>query len=438
MTPTDWKRYAFQMQPDIVFALSDTPFTAPPHSQKRITKSIERSVEWLVNLLQAPEDGDMSPSSQRTEGHAQQRLPNVIVNMAGGCSIPAREAFARSLCETLHGPEREAIKPLNCLNDGLAGYSVDLATLRAAMATSLASHRSATHHEQQSVEDMFNGAVAPMHMATTEVGTRSESLQSAVSSSVVPIIKASLNYLPEQQLRLVTGVRSPHEILRLILDVGLDLFDAGLAIATANVGVALDFVFPLSAIQCEQAGSESKKQDVGHNLYDPIYSHQFGRLADCLAGAGENISESPSGHVLQICHCIACSPHLLASQILHSTIDVESHREDGRKVMYGTPHTRAYVHHLLNTHEMSAYTLLVAHNLAVLDSFFAGIREVIGRDSCDVARFAREVERFERRYDESMTVLSAAKRDWNHVELARGKGRLARERKRESPKGNNH
>jgi queuine tRNA-ribosyltransferase len=31
------------MQPDIAFALSDTPFTAAPHSQKRLIKSIERS-----------------------------------------------------------------------------------------------------------------------------------------------------------------------------------------------------------------------------------------------------------------------------------------------------------------------------------------------------------------------------------------------------------
>jgi queuine tRNA-ribosyltransferase len=39
----DWRSYVLTMQPDIAFALSDTPFTAAPHSQKRLTKSIERS-----------------------------------------------------------------------------------------------------------------------------------------------------------------------------------------------------------------------------------------------------------------------------------------------------------------------------------------------------------------------------------------------------------
>ena len=39
-------------QLDIVFALSDTPFTGRPYSQKRLAKSIERSSAWLSNLLQ--------------------------------------------------------------------------------------------------------------------------------------------------------------------------------------------------------------------------------------------------------------------------------------------------------------------------------------------------------------------------------------------------
>jgi queuine tRNA-ribosyltransferase len=43
VTIADWRSYVLTMQPDIAFALSDTPFTAAPHSQKRLTKSIERS-----------------------------------------------------------------------------------------------------------------------------------------------------------------------------------------------------------------------------------------------------------------------------------------------------------------------------------------------------------------------------------------------------------
>ncbi|EGO03316.1 hypothetical protein SERLA73DRAFT_174759, partial [Serpula lacrymans var. lacrymans S7.3] len=105
------------------------------------------------------------------------------------------------------------------------------------------------------------------------------------------------------------------------------------------------------------------------------------------------------------------------------------------------PYTRAYLHHLLHTHEMSAHTLLAAHNLTVLDAFFRGVRKVIGKDSggditgsvsADTgAVFAQEVERFEKTYDESTSLLDEAREDWRDVDLARGRGRLAREREKE-------
>ena len=77
----------------------DTPFTNPPYSQNRLTKSIGRSSAWLSNLLQ-PNPGCDSPM-------------NIIVHMAGGtsCILPARKAFAENLMEKLHEREADAIKP---------------------------------------------------------------------------------------------------------------------------------------------------------------------------------------------------------------------------------------------------------------------------------------------------------------------------------------
>lgn len=40
-----------------------------------------------------------------------------------------------------------------------------------------------------------------------------------------------------------------------------------------------------------------------------------------------------------------------------------------------TRHTRAYCHHLLQTHEMLAHVLLMCHNAYQYDQFFAQIRE---------------------------------------------------------------
>ncbi|KAJ7156087.1 hypothetical protein C8R43DRAFT_1125977 [Mycena crocata] len=63
--------------------MPEIPWTSPPFSQKRTTKSIERTAVWLGHLL-AP-----CPPP-----------PNVLVHKAGGTSEPARRAIADSLIET--------------------------------------------------------------------------------------------------------------------------------------------------------------------------------------------------------------------------------------------------------------------------------------------------------------------------------------------------
>ena len=439
MTPADWRNYVHKLQPDIVFALSDTPFTAPPHSQKRVTKSIERSAAWLADLLRPLEGHDSSHPSLGSERLSQHPL-NVFVNMAGGTSVPAREAFAYSLSEALFGPDLQAVSPLKRLDDGIAGYSFDLATLRGTIPQPLAPHHRTPPASflEQEVPVMIQDTKALIELQTPGNGILPNSLpvpsrfcEPSVPPNVVPLLQASLEGLQAGKPRLVTAARSPHEILRLIRDVGVDIFDAELAVAAANVGVALDFVFPLPPAEKEVVVGE--KKDMGHNLYDVVYADQFGRLSDCLAGAAESQSSSS----LMVCHCIACSPRLQASHVLHSNVDIQSYAEDNRsEELYRPPHSRAYLHHLLRTHEMSAHTLLVAHNLAVMDIFLAGVRNILvdeeeGNNEDKIARFALEVNRFERAYDESMGVISAARKDWSDVDLARGKGRLAREREKQ-------
>jgi hypothetical protein len=49
--------------------------------------------------------------------------------MAGGTTIPARKHSQKNSLERLHGPEAEAIKPLEKLDDGVVGYSFDLVPL---------------------------------------------------------------------------------------------------------------------------------------------------------------------------------------------------------------------------------------------------------------------------------------------------------------------
>ncbi|KAJ7874675.1 tRNA-guanine(15) transglycosylase-like protein [Mycena olivaceomarginata] len=344
ITPAQWRNHVHACVPDIVVALPDIPWTSPPFSQKRITKSIERTATWLANLL-APAPHPL----------------NILVHMAGGISEPARRAFTDSLTETLYGKEAEAVHPHKCLDDGVVGYVFDLVPLRKAM--------------ESSPDDARDN-----------------------QEETAALLKASLLSARPNKLRVVNSPASPHEILRLIRDVGVDVFDAKWAQDAAQIGVALDFVFPVPS-----EAAKGKQRDLGHNLYRTDYAHDFSSFADSL----------------QDCSCGACAPLAPQTVISHSAIDAHAPATSAP-----APYTRAYVHHLLQTHEMSAHSLLIMHNLAVLDTFFANVRGVLERGE----DLSAHVERFAAEYDETLRVMDEGRSMWKDVEFTRGKGRLARER----------
>ena len=96
---------------------------------------------------------------------------------------------------------------------------------------------------------------------------------------------------------------------------------------------------------------------------------------------------------------------------------------------FNPPHTRAYIHHLLHTHEMSAHALLVSHNLAVVEAFLRSIRTTL---QTAPETFDEEISRFLETFAESSELVNTAARDWRTVDVARGKGRLGREKEKET------
>ncbi|KAF8057003.1 tRNA-guanine(15) transglycosylase-like protein [Lyophyllum atratum] len=400
ISPADWRSYTAACQPDIVVAMTDTPYTTPPFSQKRLTKSIDRSSAWLASLfapppptapsttVSAPVEPDTN-APQTQDRDRNRTSPAVFVHLAGSASHPARAAFAASLRETLHGTERTAVGGLASLDEGVAGYTADLAPLRLAAAAS--------------------------------------SVSSDVAADTPPkddlpsLLRTSLSTLPHTKPRLVNGTRGPHEVLRLIRDVGIDVLDARWAMEAAGWGVALDFVFPVPE------GGEGGKKELGRNLYDSVYALDFAGLSD-----------------VEGCVCAACAPAVPETRIVHGTDPSEAGdaRNDGMGQGQGPGekkegYKRAYVHHLLRTHEMSAHALLVMHNLAVVDAFLAGVRKVLLASGAGDSpghveeRFGEEVRRFGEVYSEEGGVMEEARVMWREVEMARGKGRLAREREKQ-------
>lgn len=388
-TPDEWRDHVSSVRPDFVVALSDTPFTPGSHSQRRITKSIERSASWLASILRPP-------PGQHVLSAADSHLLNVLVHMAGGTSPAARQAFSQSLLDPLFDKEAEAIKPLNSLDEGVAGYTFELAPLHKSLSSSDPAPRNSgtTKNPFMDAVDLFSTPPAPF-----------------ATAQIVSLIRASLGPLPATKPRIVHSAGSPHEILVLIRDVGVDLFDAHWAQRAADVGVALDFIFPVPA-------TAVPPRDIGHNLYDKRYSHDFSPFADAL----RSCAAAKHGDPRPSCPCMACSPSRPTEPLKHSSVD------EAPPVHAAVPYTRAYVHHLLHTHEMSAHALLALHNLAVLDTFFAGVRRVLSERP---EQFSEEITRFEQSYDGKLGVLVESRKDWHEVTLARGKGRLAREREKQ-------
>lgn len=131
--------------------------------------------------------------------------------------------------------------------------------------------------------------------------------------------------------------QSPLDILELIASSGSDLFNGDLATIMTNAGVALDFTFP--------APDASTNPVYGFNLWERKYKVD-------TSGFGVAVPD------------------------------------------YCAPHNRAFIHHLLDAHEMTAHVLLQKHNLNVLLHFFEGVRTTI-----DNGTFEAERERFERVYE---------------------------------------
>jgi hypothetical protein len=304
--------------------------------------------------------------------------------MAGGTSQPARSAFSNGLLEILHGKEADAIKPFKCLSDGVSGYVFDLAHLRRSL------------------------AAAPPDSSST--------LQT-ITNALCPLLYSSLDSLPPQKPRFANTTASPHEILLLVQHVGVDIFDVQWAQRAADVGIALDFAFPVQQVGERGPGKRAGgKLDLGHNLYDEKYVEDFGGLAEASFGGRP------------MCGCLGCSPKPPSVRIVHSSLDEAGDGDTSVRTL--PPLSRAYLHHLLHTHEMSAHSILVAHNLYVVEYFFTELRALLAppADQDAERRFAEEAEKFLATYNDMEELIREAESCWKEVDLARGKGRFAREK----------
>eukprot|EP00250_Pteridium_aquilinum_P004638 c14851_g1_i1 orf=76-1287(-) len=146
------------------------------------------------------------------------------------------------------------------------------------------------------------------------------------------LLETIMMNLPDEKPRHISGLGMPEEVLQAV-SAGVDLFDSTYPHTLTMGGLAM--VFPLK-MEEKFSGRflENGNTDIGSdftkiNLRAVSYRHDT----------------SP---ILQDCKCYTCMKH-----------------------------TKAYINHLLNTHEMLAQTLLDIHNNHHYLNFFGAIRDSI-------------------------------------------------------------
>ncbi|KAG0750128.1 hypothetical protein G6F57_003508 [Rhizopus arrhizus] len=160
------------------------------------------------------------------------------------------------------------------------------------------------------------------------------------------LLRASTDALPTKKPRLGYGLATPEKILEGVSN-GIDLFDGTYAYKATEKGRAIIFKFGQ-----DLTNDEKTQQAKTLNLWEPSFAHDFEPLDTT-------------------CGCHACK----------------------------RPHNKAYIHHLLNAHEMLGPILLMSHNIYQLDQFMAAIRTSIENN-----QFEQDKDRFMKYFSHAIEV----------------------------------
>ncbi|KDP45649.1 hypothetical protein JCGZ_17256 [Jatropha curcas] len=143
------------------------------------------------------------------------------------------------------------------------------------------------------------------------------------------LIDTVIESLPGEKPRLISGLGLPEEVLQGVA-AGIDLFDSSYVYNLTLGGFAL--TFPLDQIEMNSSSFQSTEMGIDQtkiNLKATVY-------------------RKDTSPIVASCSCYTCQNH-----------------------------TKAYINHLLNVHEMLAQILLEIHNTHHYLGFFRSIREAI-------------------------------------------------------------
>ncbi|OZJ04066.1 hypothetical protein BZG36_04654 [Bifiguratus adelaidae] len=209
-----------------------------------------------------------------------------------------------------------------------------------------AANLSASHNVQGYVLNMLGQGVSPQKR--------------------VELMSLSLQHLPEDKPRVTYGLGSPEEIL-LAISNGMDMFDGSYPYIITDRGCASLYTLrepvPPSTITDPTDTTPLNGHGPLQSLNDTDSESSFTSTMyndPTIINLGDKKYQRDFRPLMPDCECYACQTN-----------------------------SRAYIHHLLEAHEMLASVLLMTHNLWTYKRFFEDVRS-----SIDEGMFGRDCEAF--------------------------------------------
>ncbi len=169
---------------------------------------------------------------------------------------------------------------------------------------------------------------------------------------------------------------TPHHVLRQVA-LGVDVLLLPAITDASEQGLAYTFAWPGGAGEDALPEAGHPRLPLAVDLTDPAHKAALTPLSPHCGGVEQSVDQPDDA-------------------------DVDAADSHGRACPSCAAHHRAYVHHLLDAHEMLAWTLLQLHNHHVVAAFFAGIRRTLAAEG--PAGFRRRALRFQAVYEPDLPV----------------------------------
>ncbi|KAG0025349.1 Queuine tRNA-ribosyltransferase subunit qtrtd1 [Podila clonocystis] len=323
LTLEDYLKVVRAYHPDIVGTFTDSISDTKEPGQKRVRKSVERSLKWLDQVLLERQGFDGLAQDREAEEKKRLKVRNkenqtpVVSETASVSVTPVKNTTLPwtdvGLFAHVQGAqfEHERIRSAQetAKRSGVDGYIIDTNALQ---------------------------------------GSRDD---------ILKLLKVSMDHLPKDKPRLVYGMQAPEDVLRSIA-LGADLFDTSYPFLLTEDGKASLFSF--GSVTAPTTTTTTSSSSTTASIDSAAASLQATSISSTANNRWINLWDDEHADkfvpIMEGCECYACK---------------------------GGRHTRAYINHLLKAHEMLATVLLMSHNMHQYSKFFSNIRQSIASGTFD-------------------------------------------------------